>query len=273
VGTITYKGRKIKFDRKYLEQLVKSFKSKAFDQVPFMLAKDDNAHTMDPDRFRGEVKGIEMTDDGIDVLLELTDDAADLVRENPRLGVSARIVEGLERADGKHFAHAVQHVLGTLDPRVTGMSGWKEVEELSYAAHNVIDLTNGVTWDLLDGEIDEDDDDEPVNDRIFELETQLAEERYTSEYRRWVDKGVPPAIVSLARPILEMPEGCVVDLSNGEGEVDVAQVIRDMLDETTGFIDLATERGHTYDGKDLEDADAFPSHVDFLLDAWAKDTK
>ena len=126
-GEIDYKGRKLSFDRPLMEQLVASFDAGAFDQVPLVLANEDNQHNEDPDRFRGEVKAFELTDDGLDAIVELTDEGAELVRRNPRLGVSARIVEALERADGKQFGRAIRHVCATLDPKLNGMRPWESV--------------------------------------------------------------------------------------------------------------------------------------------------
>lgn len=128
LGEIDYKGRKIKFDKEYLSGLIRAFKAKAFDLVPFQLAPDDNKHTNDPERFRGEIVGLEMTGDGLDLLLEPTEAGEELLRTNPKLGVSARIYEEYQRSDGKAFPQALQHVLATLDPRVPGMRTWQEVE-------------------------------------------------------------------------------------------------------------------------------------------------
>lgn len=128
LGEINYKGRKVRFDKDYLLGLVNSFKDGVFGQVPFQLANDDNKHTNDPERFRGEVVGLEMSEDGLDVLVKPTEDGAKLLGDNPKLGVSARIYEDYERADGKSWKVALQHVLGTLDPRVPGMRTWKEIE-------------------------------------------------------------------------------------------------------------------------------------------------
>ena len=306
-GTIDYKGRKIQFDDAYLADLATSFRGQAFDQVAFLLAKDDNSHTMDPERFRGEVKGVEVTDKGLDVLLDLTPDAADLVRQNPKLGVSARIIEGLERADGKKFPHAIQHVLGTLDPRVTGMASWQEVslseevgdtvdvtheevqmsqatgappaptqdppapteEPTEFPPPNTVDgapeldLAGGEGGDAIDLLPDEVDD--TTLTRVEMLELELARQRFTNEMRTWIDQGVPPAIVQLARPVLELPQAPVIDLSRHGGEtIDVAQVIRDMLTETKGFIQLANEQGHGFSDKGSEG-----DRADALLEAWA----
>lgn len=142
LGTIDYKGRRINFDREYLAGLVKAFRAKAYDQVPFQLAPHDNAHSNDPERFRGEIRDFELTADGLDLILSATPDGDKVLRENPNLGVSARIVEDLARADGKFFPAAVQHVLGTLDPRLTGMRPWQAVALANGDEDDeVIDLT------------------------------------------------------------------------------------------------------------------------------------
>jgi hypothetical protein len=307
-GKIHYKGRDINFDEGYLTDLAKAFRSQAFDQVAFLLAKDDNSHTMDPERFRGEVRGVEVTDKGLDVLLDLTPDAAGLVRENPKLGVSARIIEGLERADGQKFPHAIQHVLGTLDPRVTGMASWQEVslseevgdtvdvtteevqmsqvtdtppaptgdppaptgEPAGFPPPNTVpgapdlDLTGGGDGDVID--LLPEGDPDPTLSRVEQLELELARQRFTNEMRLWIDKGVPPAIVQLARPVLELPQAPVVDLTRHGGDtIDVGKVLRDILEETKGFIQLSTERGNGFSEQDSED-----SRADALLGAWGK---
>jgi len=142
IAKINYKGRPIDFTRDYLAGLVKAFNDRAYDQVAFQLADAANTHTDDPERFRGEIAALEMTDDGLDVIVAATEDGSRLLRENPRLGVSAKIVEDYDRADGKFFARAVKHVLGTLDPRLTGMRPWEAVEAANADDGQVIDLTS-----------------------------------------------------------------------------------------------------------------------------------
>jgi hypothetical protein len=51
----------------------------------------------------------------------------ELLSRNPDVGVSARILEGYERADGEHYEAAIQHALITWDPRITGMKPWEVV--------------------------------------------------------------------------------------------------------------------------------------------------
>lgn len=127
-GVINYRGQKVKFDDDFLKDVVRSFKRGAYDQVPFVFADPENRHNMDPERFRGEVKGLEMTPDGLDMIVEATEDGAKVIKNNPRLGVSARIVQGLEKSDGRVYRRAIQHVLATMDPRLTGMRSWEAVD-------------------------------------------------------------------------------------------------------------------------------------------------
>jgi hypothetical protein len=140
VGDIDYKGRTLHFTRDYLAGLAQAFKERAYDQVPFQLAGSDNSHTNDVERFGGEVTDFEVADDGLYIKLAATERGEKVLKENPNLGVSARIVEDYARADGKHFTAAVQHVLGTLDPRIPGLGGWQAVEA-SNDAETVLDLS------------------------------------------------------------------------------------------------------------------------------------
>jgi len=150
VGEVLYKGRTLKFDRNYLENLAGAFNESAYDQVPFQIADGANGHTNDPERFRGEVLGMKVRDDGLYVAVLPTARGDRILEENPRLGVSARIVEDYERSDGKHFTAAMQHVLGTLDPRIPELGPWKAVEMSNDQAGQVVDLSSATY--LLAGE-------------------------------------------------------------------------------------------------------------------------
>ena len=147
VGEIDYKGRTLKFTRGYLGQVVKAFQDRAYDQVPFQLADAQNTHTNDPERTRGEIAEMVVRDttactwNGLWIRLKPTDNGDKVLRENPNLGVSARIVEGYERADGKKFPAAIQHVLGTLDPRIPGLGPWQAIEAASPVPDTVLDLS------------------------------------------------------------------------------------------------------------------------------------
>lgn len=141
VGNVEYKGRTLQFTRDYLAGLVRAFNDRAYDQVPFQLADAQNTHTNDPERTRGQITAMELGDDGLYVTAQLTPDGEKVLEANPGLGVSARIVEGYERSDGRFFGKAVQHVLGTLDPRIPGLGPWQAIEAANPLADTVLDLS------------------------------------------------------------------------------------------------------------------------------------
>lgn len=141
VGDVEYKGRLLHFTRDYLGQLVAAFQSRAYDQVPFQLADAANTHTNDPERTRGEITAMELGDDGLWVTAQLTPEGEQVLAANPRLGVSARIVEEYARSDGARFPAAIQHVLGTLDPRIPGLGPWQAIEAATPQADTVVDLS------------------------------------------------------------------------------------------------------------------------------------
>jgi hypothetical protein len=142
-GSINYKGRVIDFTREYLAGLVKAFNDHAYDAVPLQFADEDNKHTEKPEHRRGTVRGLELTDDGLDVIVSAGAAAAKYLAEYPDLGISAKIIEDYERADGKFFPAAVKHVLGTLDPRITGMRQWQAITAANDDdSAEVIDLTD-----------------------------------------------------------------------------------------------------------------------------------
>lgn len=136
VGEINYKGRTLKFTKDYLNGLAQAFDARAYDQVPLQLAGDENKHTNDVERTGGQTRAMEVRPDGLYIGVEPTERGRKVLTDNPELGVSARIVEAYDRADGKFFPKAVQHVLATLDPRIPGLGGWQTVD-----AANDVDVT------------------------------------------------------------------------------------------------------------------------------------
>ena len=151
IGSIDYKGRTLHFTRDYLGQLVRSFHSGAYDQVPLQLADAENRHSNDPERTRGEITGMELGPDGLYVTVRTTEAGSRVLAGNPRLGVSARIVEDYARSDGRHFPAAVQHVLATLDPRIPGLGAWEAIEASNPVSGRTVDLSNAAFTDSSAG--------------------------------------------------------------------------------------------------------------------------
>jgi hypothetical protein len=75
------------------------------------------------------------------VTLDPTERGDQVLRENPYLGVSCRIVEQYSRSDGKFYPACVQHVLGTLDPRIPGLGAWEPVQLSNGGGAVIIDLS------------------------------------------------------------------------------------------------------------------------------------
>ena len=140
-GEIIYKGKKIAFDDSMLSELAHNFNKGAYDQVPLVLANDKNEHNEDPSRFNGELVSVELTDDGLDGIFSLTPSGVKVVKSNPRLGVSARIMAGVAHADGRTFGKSIRHVLATMNPRMTGMKPWEAVDLSEDEQVEVVDLT------------------------------------------------------------------------------------------------------------------------------------
>src|SRR5438477_6415886 len=82
---ITYKGRVIDIDDQYLTDLATAFKDEAMPQVPLQFSDDKNTHTMDPERFRGEMKGVEVGEDGLYGIFTMTESGAKVLHDNPNL--------------------------------------------------------------------------------------------------------------------------------------------------------------------------------------------
>lgn len=141
VTSIDYDGQKIDFDPNFHKSLELSYRAGVYDQIPIVFADGKNTHNEDPRNFGGEVIKMENRGkDGTWALIEADRQAAKAIENNPKLGVSARIMQGVEKG-GKVFDHAVRHVLMTMFPRVTGMEPWQAVDLSEDADIEVVDLT------------------------------------------------------------------------------------------------------------------------------------
>lgn len=297
--------RDLNITQDYVKEIVRAFEEKALDQTPFALADERNSHNVDerPDRYGGEVLKLISKPQGLSAIYRLTDKAASMVRENRKLGVSARIKEDYSRIDGQSWPVVIDQVLGTLNPKMTGMSPWKEVKLSNIEeGESVEDYTNN-DWNksmtkpdegekvtltkeeydqfkslLAKGKEeaphkeDEDDDleysdedlDKALTDldkeekettklsnendsKVVKLSREVAEGRFERDSLAWRQAGVPPKLIELARPVLSSYDSInVVELSNGkEKNVDARDILKNMLNEMKGTVDLSNEDGHS----------------------------
>lgn len=141
VTSIDYDGQTIDFDPDFHKKLELAYSEKVYDQIPLVFADGKNTHNEDPRNFGGEIKAMENRGaKGTWALIEADRAAARVIRRNPRLGVSARIMQGVQKG-GKVYDHAVRHVLMTMFPRVQGMEPWQAVDLSEDANVEVVDLT------------------------------------------------------------------------------------------------------------------------------------
>jgi hypothetical protein len=213
VGEVSYKGRMLKFTPEYLRDLAVAYSDGAYEQVPFQLADAANTHTNDPERYRGEVTGVEVARDGLYMTVKTTPAGSKLLATNPKLGVSARIVEGYDRSDGKFYPAAVQHVLGTLDPRIPNLGAWEAVE-MSSTPEQVVDLSNLAFAGEDGGMPDLDADQQGRLARLLELD--------------------PDKLNALIAGLED--DGGGDDESGGMTDDDLAQLITDMDDAEFGAL-------------------------------------
>lgn len=292
--------RAINFDAKYLADLANQ---KAVDHLGFLLADKNNAHTMDPERWRGDVDTLEVREDGLyGRIVFPTAEAASAVLNNPDLGVSARI-----RPENSPEGGGIVHVLGTLDPQADGMGPWEPADlSIEGSDSDVLDLSSKEytmpdtkiapkksLGDYTDADIDAmdegqldafleefapqfnvytgdrgEDDNTPTgestdmsnsgqesidlanervasaNSRADEALRRVAEAEWNTEREGLLSEGVPTHMLDLAAPVLNRADDMVIDLSNESEDVNVSEVVRGLLAEMKGTVDLSTEAGH-----------------------------
>ncbi len=139
-GHISKNGVELDVDRRYMEDLVASFKAGAKDQVQFVLANSRNQHDESPERYAGSIVDLTITkDDRLEATFAVTAKGDQLLTENPELGASPSLEHSFARADGRAGGPTLLHVCGTLDPEISRLGSWSRAD-LS-AEYEVLDLT------------------------------------------------------------------------------------------------------------------------------------
>lgn len=197
---LNYEGKDYLFDKSALESVKQAFNDKAVvDQTAFQLANDKNQHDSeediaagrhyDPKRYAGEIEKLIINSRGLFGKVRATKDGAKLLQDNPKLGVSASLIPNYEK-DGKKYPLAMRHLLGTLDPKIKGMSGWTRNELL---LSNVID----------------------ENEEVIDLTTPTKPEENTP-----TDTGVDPNKVSVDKAEYEAAMAELKEFKEAESTVD-----------------------------------------------------
>jgi hypothetical protein len=223
-GKFDYKGTELDLGPEKLQTYVQSFKEGAFDEVPFQFGGSESEHNNDPMRRGGTLAHMEhVPGKGVFGYFDFSKDpqSAQYVEKYPRFGVSPRIELGIKRADGKAFDGAIQHVCGTLVPRINGMDPWEKVE-LSNGANTedeVINLSTGVFEDekVIDPGFDFIDD-RPVGEtKMPELSQEQLDalNSYMEERKMIEDLASDPVVLSLGEkatpPVQQVQQVAPVD--------------------------------------------------------------
>lgn len=132
-GKIHYRDQVLDFSKDFARKLVENFKQQPFHQVPFVMVDGKNQHNSDPERVRGEVKGLELGDDGVYATVETNEEGSEyLKKKNPNLGTSVRVLFDYTRpADKRKFGPVLEHLAGTTKPHVPGLKPWEPAVSLS----------------------------------------------------------------------------------------------------------------------------------------------
>lgn len=223
-GAYKYKtqdGKDVNLDlsAQQLGTFVKSFKDKAYDEVPFQFG----AHSNDPTIRKGTLVQVEhVPGKGLDGYFELDESAASYIEKYPNFGVSPRLVLDINRSDGKKFDGAIQHVAGTVVPRMTGMGPWSKVELSEDGDTNaetpVIDLSTEIIEVPREGKIvtTPENNNEGGDPKVF----TLSEDEYKffqqqmKDYKEIMEEGSPATASTSTTP--------PVDLSEITGKADQA---------------------------------------------------
>lgn len=152
-GKFNYQGVEFDINDKWADDAIKAFEDRAVAQTWFHLADENNSHNVDnrPDRYGGEVVRLKKTKSGLSGVYKLTDKASAIVRENPKLGVSARFRTNYEReADGKKWPIVIDQVLGTLNPKIINSDTWKAVTLSELAENETVEDSSDEEWQVPD---------------------------------------------------------------------------------------------------------------------------
>lgn len=82
------------------------------------------------------------------------------------------------------------------------------------------------------------------------MQVDAANTRWDAERAKLLTEGIPPAILDLAGEVLKRHRSVTLEFAEGD-KVDATQVIRDILDESKGFITFG-ETGHGFSDKNDE---------------------
>lgn len=196
--TIKYGNQEITFNRSLLERLKANYDSHLMDQTAFQLVDDENRHdtpedlakdrNWDPERYRGDVQETKIVDSGFWGKFKLTPEGVKTIKNNPKLGVSASIKPEWTDEKGQKHEWVLRHVVGTLNPKIKGMSPWQK-ESITLTAK---DDENEEVFDLTTVEPstkpDDTTDDSKISVDKAEYEKMVANSKFLEDGEKILDE-------------------------------------------------------------------------------------
>jgi hypothetical protein len=158
-----------------------------------------------------------------------------VLRENPRLGVSARIVEQYARADGAFYPAAIQHVLATHDPRIPQLGSWEQVNLSNDDGEPVV--TIDLSSSHFPGEQPPPLSDAELTDAELE---QLAAELTDEDLADLTDADIADLLGAEPDDGDELSDAEIADLIDAMSDGELAQ-LEDEAGAEGGFTDAAEE--------------------------------
>jgi hypothetical protein len=150
--------------------------------------------------------------------------------------------------------------------------------ELDKLKADLAEFNNGEA--LLDEILAEEDDDDvtpntnlsdnqPAEDpRITALQNDVAKSKWETERERFVNAGVPIGMLNLCDGVMSVHESPTINLSDGES-ADPREIIRKLLGEAKGTVDLSDEEGHGKTPDERETAKkASEEFADGFINEW-----
>ena len=238
-----------------LNQIVTNFTNKVIDTVPLFKVNERNGHTEDPEAARGVVVGLEVTESGLDAIIEPTSDEARKQILATKLGASAGLNVDYKLHDtGDSVGAVLRHVAWTPEPWIPGMKSFVEASlsgetyEVAFLSAEVEDENNdeGGATNMTPEEIRamiaeqtapftaeiatltanleaRDTQIADLSTRLDQRASAVTEASVENEVQAMLTAGLPPAVADLARPLL-LAGDSEVNLSADETGTVGAQV-------------------------------------------------
>lgn len=102
------------------------------------------------------------------------------------------------------------------------------------------------------------------------MQRDAASTKWDAERAKLLSEGVPPAILDLAGKVLSRHKSVTLTFAEDD-VVDATDIVRQMLNESRGFIELGGERGHSFRDGDTQENSEYRSLEEAFNEFWTAD--